>query len=87
VNKNFPFTQYLSNGNSSSGTLTVNGNILIWESPIDVEGKAYTVRDTFLYDPATLSFAGKAEISADGETWRLWFEAKYTKVKVSSKNK
>jgi hypothetical protein len=87
VNKNFPFTQYLSNGTSSSGTLTVNGNTLIWESPIDVEGKAYTVRDTFLYDPAALRFAGKAEISADGETWRLWFEATYTKVKVSSRNK
>jgi hypothetical protein len=81
VNKNFPFNQYLSDGTTSSGTLTIQGNTLTWESPVVVAGGKYLVRDTFLYEPGSLSFQGKAEVSADGKTWRLWYEAKYTKVK------
>jgi hypothetical protein len=87
VNKNFPFNQYLSDGNASSGTLTVRGNTLIWESPVVAGGEKYLVRDTFLYDPRSMSFQGKAEVSADGKTWRLWYEAKYTKVKPAPPKK
>jgi hypothetical protein len=86
-NKDFPFNQYLTDGSASSGTLTVSGNTFKWESPVVVKGQKYLVRDTFLYDPVSQSFAGKAEISADGKTWRLWYEAKYTKVNPVPKKK
>lgn len=87
VNKNFPFDQYLSDGTTSSGILTIQGNSMIWESPVVAGGEKYLVRDTFLYEPRSMSFQGKAEVSSDGKTWRLWYEAKYTKVKTAPPKK
>jgi hypothetical protein len=48
VNKEFSTNWYQSDGSRDSGTLTITGNTVIWAGPLEVGGKHYQFRETFV---------------------------------------
>lgn len=85
VNKNFVSSAYLDNGTTSSGVMTVSGNTMTLAGTFAVAGTQYQFREPFVLSPDLMSATEKGEISVDGQTWTLFFEARYTKTKPAAK--
>ena len=65
VNKEFITNGYQSDGSRYSGALTITGNTVIWAGPLEVGGKHYQFRETFI--------PGKRERSGDCPLERRFF--------------
>jgi hypothetical protein len=87
VNKEFITNWYQSDGSRYSGTLMITGNTVIWAGPLEVGGKHYQFSETFVCTADFMSGTSKREVSTDGKTWILFWEAKFVKAKaVATKN-
>ncbi len=80
MNRNYPCNWYQDNGTITSGALTIDGNIQIWEGgKYILGGKPYLFRDTFVFCPDLTGATEKAEISEDGKIWMPFWDGKYVK--------
>jgi hypothetical protein len=67
--------------------LTITGNTVIWAGPLEVGGKHYQFRETFVCPADFMSGTSKREVSTDGKTWIPFWEAKFVKAKpVATEN-
>ena len=79
VNKEFITNWYQSDGSRYSGALTITGDTVIWVGPLEVGGKHYQFRETFVCMADFMSGTSKREVSTDGKTWIPFWEAKFVK--------
>jgi Protein of unknown function (DUF1579) len=87
VNKEFITNWYQSDESRYWGTLTITGNTVIWAGPLEVGGKHYQFRETFVCPADFMSGTSKREVSTDGKTWIPFWEAKFVKAKpVATEN-
>jgi hypothetical protein len=80
LNKNYAQSMYQDDGTIGSGAMTGSENIWNYEGAWVIGGKKYMVKVTFTLAADLMSFTQKGDISADGNSWTPWLEAKYTKV-------
>jgi hypothetical protein len=85
VSKNFSSEMYTDDGSKYSGVISVSGNTFTWAGKVFLAGKQYMGRDTIVLSADLMSLTLKGEISADGKTWTLFLEEKYTKTKPALK--
>ena len=77
--KTYTYNYFSTLGEMGSGTMTVSGNTWSWTgSGITYEGKTAYGRGSLTFASPT-SYTVKGEASADGKTWALGFEGKWTK--------
>jgi hypothetical protein len=84
-NKHFASNAYQSDGSTFAGTFTVSGDTETWTGKIPVGAKQYPVRATSRLAADSMSLVQRGEISEDGNTWRVLWEEKFTKVKPAAK--
>jgi hypothetical protein len=85
VNKNYISNIFVSDGSIELGTMTVNGNV--WESSFTLilGAKQYKLKGKDVLSEDMMSDTFKSEISADGKTWKPFWEVHFTKIVASPK--
>jgi hypothetical protein len=87
-NKNFTYHMSESDGDLSSGVMTQKGNTWTWRGKVVIKGKQYPSRGTYVFAPDRKSYTVKSEYSPDdGQTWKVLYEGKNTKVEPATKIK
>jgi len=85
ASQTFSNPYFANDGNTSTSTLTANGNTFNSFGKLSLGGKQYMTRGTDTLSDDGMIATWKGEISTDGRTWVPWYEAKGTKVKPAAK--
>src|SRR5262249_28896192 len=79
--KTYVVSGFTSDGTSTTGTATLNGNTWTLNETATVAGKPMQTRCTLVFAAGNTSFTVKCEGSTDGKSWAPDFEGKLTKAK------
>lgn len=82
VNKNYTVVVRESNGASSTGSMTVDGNVWRYTATrTESDGKVYQFRNLWAVSDDGKRWTLKTELSSDGTSWTLLYDIVMTKVR------
>jgi hypothetical protein len=85
LNKNFMWKGFNNDGSFDTAAYTIEANTVNFTGTRILGENQYKFRGSIVFAPDFMSWVQKQELSADGKTWMLWFENRWTKTKPSPK--
>jgi hypothetical protein len=81
ISKTYPGRWFESDGSYTSGIYSFKGNVISFQGTVTTATRKYELRQTYTFTSDFKGYALKGEISLDGKTWLVQYEAKGTKIK------